>query len=151
MAMYFRYQPVRMGRVIHPLGGRTVRPRPLVDVTLIGPADSRVRQAILDSGADDTIFPESLAPILGIDLSNAPAGTAGIAGAGVISLRYAAVLVRMTDGLEQREWPAIIGFTPAKLVYPSLGFAGVLQFFTTTFHGDREEVQLSINALYPGT
>jgi hypothetical protein len=57
----------------------------------------------------------------------------------------------LTDGKESREWPAIVGFTPARIPYPMLGFAGCLQFFTTTFHGDLEAVDLTINRLYPGT
>jgi hypothetical protein len=32
-----------------------------------------------------------------------------------------------------------------------LGFAGFLQYFTATLHGDREQVELAVNALYPGT
>jgi hypothetical protein len=32
-----------------------------------------------------------------------------------------------------------------------VGFAGFLQFFTATFHGDREEVELTVNMAYPGT
>jgi hypothetical protein len=43
-----------------------------------------------------------------------------------------------------------VAFTPVRLWRPILGFAGCLQFFTATFHGDREEVELVINALYPG-
>ena len=53
--------------------------------------------------------------------------------------------------MEQREWPAWVGFTAASMPYPVLGFAGFLQFFTATFHGEREEVELTINGLYPGT
>jgi hypothetical protein len=57
----------------------------------------------------------------------------------------------LAQGRERREWRAWIGFTPAHLFRPVLGFAGCLQFFTATFHGDREEVELAVNALYPGT
>ena len=52
---------------------------------------------------------------------------------------------------ERHEWPAWVGFTPAPLRRPLLGFAGCLQFFTATFSGDREQVELDANALYPGT
>ena len=55
------------------------------------------------------------------------------------------------DGIEFREWPAWVGFTNAPLPHATLGFAGCMQFFTTTFHGDREEVELAVNGLYPGT
>ena len=43
------------------------------------------------------------------------------------------------------------GLPPVKLQRPLLGFAGFLQFFTATFHGDREEVELTVNSLYAGT
>jgi hypothetical protein len=37
------------------------------------------------------------------------------------------------------------------LKQPLLGFAGCLQFFDALFHGAREDVELSVNSLYPGT
>ncbi|HXG09574.1 MAG TPA: hypothetical protein VNK04_07275 [Gemmataceae bacterium] len=151
MNLRFRYKLVRAGRLIPSLGGRTVRPRPLVDVTVIGPIGSRVRPALLDTAADDTILPESLAVLIGVDLSTAPTGSATSPITGSIPLRYAPVTLRLTDGREQREWPATVAFTPARLIHPLLGFAGCLQYFTATFMGDREEVELAVNALYPGT
>jgi hypothetical protein len=106
---------------------------------------------LVDTGADDTVFPGSVAMLIGLDLSSAPVGSAaGISSANVL-LRYAKVTLRLTDGQEMREWPAMVGFTPARIAYPMLGFAGCLQFFTTTFHGDREEVELTVNSLYPGS
>jgi hypothetical protein len=66
-------------------------------------------------------------------------------------LRYATVTLRLTDGLQEHEWAAIVGFTSARLAYPVLGIAGCLQFFATTFFGDREEIEMSTNSLYPGT
>ncbi len=79
-----------------------------------------------------------------------PTGTGSGVGSRGLPLRYAPVTLRLTDGQEFREWPAWVGFTPAALVYPILGFAGCLQFFTSTFHGDTEEVELTVNRLYPG-
>jgi hypothetical protein len=122
-----------------------------VNVTLVGPAQSRISPALLDTGADDTVFPETLATQLGLDLTTVPTGSGAGATAGGIPLRYGSVVLRLTDGRESLEWPAIIGFITARLVQPMLGFAGCLQFFTSTFHGDREEVELTVNGLYPGT
>ena len=73
--------------MVHTLGGRAVRPRPLVDVSVISPAATLVRQCLLDSGADDTLFLESWAPLLGIDLGSAPVGTAAAAGVTLLPLR----------------------------------------------------------------
>jgi predicted aspartyl protease len=109
------------------------------------------RQGLLDTGADDTVFPEALAATLGLDLSQAPVGGLTAAGGALFPVRYAQVTLRLTDGQEFREWPACVGFTSAPLRMSLLGFAGFLQFFTATFHGDLEKVELTINRLYPGT
>jgi hypothetical protein len=152
MSMLFRYNLVPMHRSIAPLGGRTVRPRPLVPaISIIGPHGTIAREALLDTGSDDTLFPDRLGALVGVDLTSVPAGQVTNPIAGSILVKYASVLLRLTDGREQREWPAIVGFTTSRLIYPLLGFAGCLQFFTSTFHGDREEVELAVNGLYPGT
>jgi len=127
------------------------RPRPVIEVTLIGPGDTSLEYALLDTGADDTVFPEKLAATIGIDLTNAPArGGAGF-GMHSATVRYAEVSLRISDGQELREWKAWVAFTSAKLRQPLLGYAGFLQFFTATFFGDREEVELAVNTAYPGT
>ncbi len=151
MSLRFPYQTIPVGHSVVPLGGRWVRPRPIVAVSIFGPMSSRVRDAILDTAADDTVFRETLAMQIGLDLSKAPTGVGSGVGMGNIPLRYAQVHLRLTDGVEQREWSAWVGFTPARIPYPMLGFAGCLQYFTSTFHGDREEVELTINRLYSGT
>ena len=86
-----------------------------------------------------------------MDLTNAPTSTGTAIGMGKVPLRYAEVTLRITDGKEQREWRGWAGFTSARLHYNTLGFAGCLQFFTATFHGDIEEVELNVNPAYPGT
>src|SRR5437867_1531673 len=105
MSLRFRYELVSVHRMIHSLGGRTVRPRPIVPVSLVGPMATIVRRALLDTASDDTIFPASLATQLGLDLSSAPSGTATLATAGAVPLRYGNVVLRLTDGHEFREWP----------------------------------------------
>jgi len=72
-------------------------------------------------------------------------------GGALLSVRYAQVTLRLTDGQELREWPARVGFAPFASNRALLGFAGFLQFFEATFRGDREEVELTVNSLYPGT
>src|SRR5438034_157404 len=129
MSLLYRYNLVRLGRLIPSLGGRTVRPRPLIPVSLVGPLNTVARTALLDTGADDTIFPLSLAATLGVDLTGAPTGSATVAGIGIVPLVYGDVKLRLTDGREQREWNAMVGFTKARLIYPTLGFAGCLQYF----------------------
>ncbi len=120
-------------------------------VTLIGPTGTHLDRALIDTGSDDTVFPEAVAARVGIDLTGAPSRTAAGVGRVPAPLRYAEVTLRLTDGVEFREWRAWVGFTAAALRQPLLGYAGFLQFFTAVFDGEHEEVELTVNALYPGT
>ncbi|HKI30641.1 MAG TPA: hypothetical protein VKA46_02025 [Gemmataceae bacterium] len=149
--MRFPYTPLRTKAPVVSLGGRQERPRPIVTITLIGPTGSRAIEGGLDSHADDTVFPEQYAVQIGIDLTNAPRGTAAGIGQVPVPVKYALVTLRLTDGVEQREWTGWVGFTPVLSRYALLGFAGCLQFFTATFFGDLEEVELTVNSLYRGT
>jgi hypothetical protein len=118
---------------------------------LVGPATTLLQTALLDTGADDTVFPDWVAVYLGIDLTQAPTGNAAGVSGGPTLVRYAEVTLRLADNQERREWKAWVGFTAARLRSPLLGYAGCLQYFTATFFGDREEVELTVNGSYPGT
>jgi hypothetical protein len=109
------------------------------------------QDALLDTGADDTVFPERIANVIGIDLTSAPTGALEGITAGTAVLRYAEVTLRVADNHEQREWQAWVGFTRSKMRHPTLGFAGFLQYFTATFYGDRETVELTVNSQYAGS
>jgi predicted aspartyl protease len=149
--MRFSYQSLPVPHPLVPLQGRTDRPKPIIAVTVIGPAGTSTQDALLDTGADDTVLPERVAKKIGIDLSNAPTASGAGVGQAILPLRYAQVTLRIADKQEQREWTAWVGFTSGKIRLPLLGFAGFLQYFTATFLGDREEVELAVNGLYPGT
>lgn len=152
MSLVYHYRLFPTGQSILTLGGRWVRPRPIVRVTVIGPSNTVMREALLDTGADDTLLRESLAFQIGVDMSNAPSGLVTRIGQQPISVRYSEVSLRLASayGPQQREWRAWVGFTPAPLKRALLGFAGCLQFFTSAFHGDREQVVLDANSLFPG-
>jgi predicted aspartyl protease len=149
--MRFPYQDLPVGHPLISLPGRLTRPRPIIPVTLMGPGGTVTRDALLDTGADDTVFPERDALQIGLDLSLAPVATGLSAGQAILALRFAQVTLRIAVQHEQREWIAWVGFTPGKLRQPLLGFAGFLQFFTAAFHGELEEVELTVNSLFPGT
>jgi hypothetical protein len=151
MSLRFPYLQVARGRPIVSLSGKVHRPRPVIGVTILGPAGAAPYDGLLDTGSDDVLFPEDVAALIGIDLINAPQGTASAFGHGTISVRYAEATLRVADNQEQREWHAWVSFAPVVRRYALLGHAGFLQYFTATFHGDREEVELTVNGQYPGT
>lgn len=151
MTLRFAYQKFRTRRPLPSLRGRTERPRPIVPVSLVGPGGAVARDALLDTGADDTVFPLSAAAALGIDLSNAPTGSGSGAGLAALTFQYAEVTIRIASPSEFREWSGWVGFTSGQLRQPILGFAGFLEFFTASFHGDGEFVDLTVNGNYAGS
>src|SRR5437879_13082567 len=110
MSLRFPYKLISTGHPVVPLGGRFVRPRPILAVTRMGPTSSRAQDPLLDCGADDTVFPEDLATLVGIDLRNAPEGQAIGVGPSRARVKYAEATLRITDGHELREWRAWVGF-----------------------------------------
>src|SRR5712691_5603025 len=83
MSLRFHYELSAMPFSILPLGGRFVRPRPIIPITIIGPSGASLKQAILDPASDDTVFPEYVARMVGVNLANAPQGKA--AGVGLVT------------------------------------------------------------------
>ncbi|MCI0403304.1 MAG: hypothetical protein L0212_07260 [Acidobacteria bacterium] len=151
MALLFPFKPLKTKHPVVTLNGRSARPKPIVTVTLIGPTGTVVRDALLDSAADDAVFPEEVARRVGLNLTHAPEGEAAGVGGVPVRLRYAEVTLRLATNTERREWRAWVGFTSARLKRPLLGFAGCLQFFDALFFGQHEQVELTVNGLYPGT
>lgn len=125
------------------------RPRAMVFGSVTGPAGTKPIYARIDIGSDETLLGEDVASAIGIDLSHAPAIPFGGIVQGGYTARFAQVKLRLTDGVEYREWPAWVGFVSG-LRRPVLGFGGCLQFFTTIHHGDDEAFELKTNRLYPG-
>jgi hypothetical protein len=131
--------------------GRRDQPRPIISVGLIGPSNSFPCDAQIDSGSDETFFPEFFATMIGLDLTNAPTESFKGQGGGRLTARFAYINLRISDGIEFREWPAWVGFVSTNLSRPVLGFGGFLQFFDATFRGADEAVELRVNHLYSGT
>ena len=130
----------------------TVRWRPLVPVTIFGPTGKRrfFPRALLDPGADDTVFPLPIAGLLGVALL--ADGGHGLRWRGQgYSLRFGDVALELSDGLEVWQWSAIVGFSQAPIRYPILGICGCLQFFDARFLGQTRFVELETNGSYPGT
>jgi hypothetical protein len=151
MSLVFRYTLHPVNQPIVSLGGRMVRPKPIVALSLTGPAATVPLDGLVDTGADDIVVPETVATMLGIDLSGAPTIQATGANRSPIPVRFAEATRRLSDGQESREWRAWVGFTSSPMRWGLLGFAGFLQFFTAVFDGARETVELTVNPLYPGT
>jgi hypothetical protein len=150
MALHFPYHRVAVSQPAFTLGGATSRPRPIVNLGILGPTGSVLREAVLDTGADEIVLVEADAALLGIDLSQAPSNTVGGVGSPPFLVRYATVKLRLSDGVEFREWSASVGFTSARMNRVLFGYAGGLEFFDAHFRGQQQVVELVTNSLYPG-
>jgi hypothetical protein len=149
--MIVRFTPCPVSAAVPALGGAIVVPRPLIAVRITGPSGSRLRDGLLDTGADETILDPNVAPLIGIDLKQAVERDVFLIGRGIIRCRYAAVTLRITDAVaETYEWDTVVGFAPFPLLRNLLGFAGCLQFFDANFRGAAEEVVLFPNAAFGG-
>jgi hypothetical protein len=149
--MIVRYTPCSVRSGIPALSGAVIVPRPILAVNIVGPSGSRLRDGLLDTGADETIFDPSLAVLVGVDLSQAVEREIHLVGRGLIRCRYAVVKLRITDGVsETYEWDAMVGFAPFRLLRSLLGFGGFLQYFDANFRGADEEVILFPNAAFSG-
>jgi hypothetical protein len=127
--------------------------RPLIPITLIGPTGKfrAYTRAILDPGADDTVFTIDTARRLAISLL--PHTGHGLRWRGQLhALRFGKVELQIAaDDGSVWQWPAVIAFSPAPLRYPILGQAGCLQFFDARFLGADLAVELEANPTFPGT
>jgi hypothetical protein len=118
-------------------------------VVILNPADATNwlhYHACLDTGADDCVFYEDTATLLGIDLANALTKTARGTTEATMMFRYADVWLQLngSDGTVI-EWAATVAFARNRASYPLLGYAGFLQFFNATFFGESEQVELVEN------
>jgi hypothetical protein len=146
-----RYTPGQSPAPVPSLAGSRTRYRPLLVVRISSATHSLLRDGLIDSGADDTVFPESIALNLGLDLTNAPQLVINLAGRGILVCRYASVVLSITDGVsETYEWSATVGFVPVPLRNPLLGHAGFFDFFDVDFRRVTREAVIVPNAAFPG-
>jgi hypothetical protein len=130
----------------------TVRWRPLVPVSIIGPAGLMwdFGRAVVDSASDDTVFPLDTAQRIGAVLRPDTGHRVRWRGQ-VHPLRFGDVELLLTDNLAVWRWPAVVGFSPAPLRYPILGQAACLQFIDARFLGADLVIELEANRTYSAT
>jgi hypothetical protein len=126
--------------------------RPFAPVTIIGPTGvSRYfKRALVDPGADDTVFPLDLVAKLNVPLR--PDTGHGLRWRGQLySLRYGEVELQLAEGGTAYRWTAVVCFSSAPIPYRILGHAGCLEFFNVTFRGADRSIEIEPNQAYTGT
>jgi hypothetical protein len=135
-----------------PLGGGVDRPRPVAAIRLFGPGGGTyIIDGRFDTASDDTVFPLWVSAMIGLDVSQAPEQEVHlVARPQPIRVRFAPVELRLSDGTETCQWPALVGFAPIPGRRALLGYTGCLQFFDSTFRGHDREAILVPNAGFAG-
>ena len=119
------------------------RARPIIPLILMSPAGERVLvDALVDTGADITLFSETVAEALSVDLTNVPEspirtplGHAGTYRAVELSLE----LRRRPDVLQ---WRGTVGFVSPRLTYGLLGTRGFFEFFAIHYDASQQFLEI---------
>jgi hypothetical protein len=129
-------------------GDEIVVLRPEVSIRIVGPAGIAETLALVDTGADNSVFPLSIARHLQIEtaLGEGPAATAF--GGQQIPLSFAEVILELSDDDASIRWHGRLYFAD----FPNdsekaviLGHEGFLDYFTATFDGNNCVLNLDPN------
>jgi hypothetical protein len=150
----FPYQPEPLAGPPSPSlpPGVTEHWRPLIPITAVGPTGRvfHFGRAVLDSGADDCVLPQSTLAGIGAVLRPDTGHRVRWRGQ-VYPLRFGDLDFVLTDQGAVWRWPTVVAFSPAPLRYPILGRGGCLRCFDVRFHGEDLRVELETNRSFPGT
>lgn len=126
--------------------------RPVITIRIAGPQAAARWDALVDTGADETLLPLSLSQLLGVDLDGRPTSqAAGISG-DKLTIYYGEVALQISSGNETVEWRDMVGFVEFENADDEvivLGHGACLDYFTATFDGERAELTLQANGLLP--
>ena len=134
-------------------GEEIVLLRPEVPIRIHGPAGRADVLALVDTGADNSILPLSVADDLGIETTQGKGPGATAFGGQQIALSFAEVVLELSQHDAVIRWRARLYFADfpddsEKAVI--LGHEGFLDYFTATFDGAGCFVELEPNDMIPG-
>jgi hypothetical protein len=126
--------------------------RPEIEVRIWGPKGFRNYLALVDTGADNTIFPRSAAVALGIQLRG-PKGMASRSfGGHAVALELGDAEIEISQLSESYRWTQLVqffDFSTDDEEVAILGHSGFLEYFTATFDGESAWLELTPNNTFP--
>jgi Aspartyl protease len=126
--------------------------RPVISIQISGPKSVGRWDALVDTGADETLLPLSLAEVLGVKLDEEVTSEASGISGDKLTIRYGDVELRIESGGESVTWRTTVGFvdfgqSDDEVII--LGHGGCLDYFNANFDGARAELELPPNELLP--
>lgn len=125
-----------------------VRYRPVISVRVSGPKGHVDVSGLLDTGADVTMLPAFLLPIIGAKYDGAQSGRFRGIGGQLVTAHYAAVDLTLKHPDEVFRWNANVAFLEGNVAI--LGRAEFLNYFNATFDSELWRVHLRPNKKFPG-
>lgn len=122
---------------------KTVRfiKKPIISIEVFGSDDSKKFDALLDSGADSSLFNIEIAEVLNIDLSNAkPAKFTGISGH-INGYRIEKIKIKVDGFVEVVEIP--VCFVDSPSVGLLLGQEGFFDLYRIKFEKDHDTFEIT--------
>lgn len=123
--------------------------RPVIPIQVRGLTGSASILGMLDTGADITLLPAELLPLIGTKFDLDQSVQISGVGGEPLTVQFAKVELSLNYRAELYRWTAQVGFLEGRTV-ALLGHAGFLDFFSATFNGDRKRVTLRVNKRFPG-
>lgn len=128
--------------------------RPEVTVRLSGPLGNFVVSALIDTGADETVLPRSLAGVLGVVPDDEHAGHAqGVTGQ-YMSIAPGELAIEIVGPDLTYRWTTLVSFAD----FPNsadecviLGHVGALEYFVTEFDGENRVGTIRPSGRFSGT
>ena len=128
--------------------------RPVIPIRLTGPGGDLRLFALVDTGADETLFPRWAAEQIEVPVDESkPLDIVGIGGHRVSALP-GHVEFELTDDQQVYQWPSVVRFASwpeSQTQLAILGHAGCLNFFTTIFDGHARAIDITPNSTFPGS
>jgi hypothetical protein len=123
--------------------------RPLVALHVHSLGRTTLTDALIDTGADVSIFPKFVADRLRIDLTNLPEIAVNTPLGGTGTYRLCVVELELRRSGETLRWKTSVGFTEHEMSYAFLGTKGFFEFFDLTYSARSQSIEIQPSADLP--
>ena len=124
--------------------------RPIVSVQVSVPGLSPVIvDALVDTGADVSLFPKRVAERLQLNLTSLPTRIVSAAVGGQCEYRLCDVTLELRRFPETLRWNTTVGFVEHRMSYAILGTRGLFEFFRLTYDAGEHWLDLTPRADSP--